>query len=148
MGITITNYPKAVPDGNGLHHRTYLKAGRHFRDGQRAAAIRAETSACALLNLPIQVRNEKDAATKTGSNSAYVGALVAVLETGDELLLQWVRSGQVSIIKAGEIARTRLNFLRSFHKMKPTERAAAAQELGVDVVWNTMLSPALDEAAE
>jgi hypothetical protein len=140
-------YAKAAHNGNGFH-RPYRKAGRHFRGGQRAAALRAETAANIVLGLPNPVTTEIGAANQCGSNPAYVGAMVAVIKTGDGLLLRKVRHGEIGILEAGQQARARLQFLAGFQQMKTAaERKVAAQALGVAVIWDDLILPAL-EAAE
>jgi hypothetical protein len=133
---------------NNGFHGPYRKAGRHFRGGRRAAALRAELAARVNLGLPIPKVTEIEAAAQTGSNPKYTASLVAVLRTGDDLLLAKVRSGGIGILEAGEVAKARLQFIAGFRKMKTVEeRKAVAQQIGVAELWDNLILPGL-EAAE
>jgi hypothetical protein len=130
--------------GNG-HKRPYRKSGRHFRDGMRAAALRAFTAACINLGLPIPKQTEAVAAAQAGSSLSYAVAMVAIVKVGDEVLLAEVLNGKKGILEAGQEARARLQFVNGFHAMGPGARKAAAQDVGVAEIWDTLILPAIDE---
>ena len=101
---TTTRLPDQVPlpqpklngnGGNGAHHH---RRRPQFRGGDRLAAMRAFAGSKFVLDCRVSIA---DASRWTGSNPAYVAALLEVIATNDTVLLEAVLRGHVPVLLAG-----------------------------------------------
>jgi hypothetical protein len=117
---------------------------RHFRDNQRAAAVRAYTGACLHLGIPIhRPSSESKAAIMTGSSQVYVAALVVLIRSEDGSLLRKVMCGDTPILQAAAIVRTRSKLIAAFRKASLADRVALVKTIGAEKVFDETLAPAL-----
>jgi hypothetical protein len=123
-------------------HR-YQRRGRHLRDGQCAAASRADTAARILLGLPVSAGSLAIAARMCGSNVAYVAAAVVLIQAEDASLSTRVRRGHVPLLEAAESVKSRAALIKAFRKAAPADLAALSRTVGVDRVFDSVIAPAL-----
>jgi hypothetical protein len=124
----------------GQRHRP---RGRHFRNGQCAAALRADTAARILLRQPVNAGSLAEAALMTGSCPAYVGAAVVLIEAEDASLERLVRRGQVPLLEAAATVKKRVALIRAYRNATPADLAALARAVGPDRVFDNVVAPAL-----
>jgi hypothetical protein len=127
---------------------------RHFRNGHRAAVVRATTGA--RLYLDKAVPSLAAAAESCGSNVQYIQAAVALLQANDPSLLNLAMAGWVSLIRAANQARLRRKMERvtvdeavaSWRVWTPEQRAEFGRGAGVADVWDHAIAPVLAEERE
>jgi hypothetical protein len=121
---------------------------RHFRNGQRAAALRAFTAA--RLYLAKSIPTLAEAAVSCGSNIQYVRAAIAVLQSESFMLRGEVVTGETPLLVAANQARNLLKAERSVEAARsveeavatwrtwsPEQRAEFGRGAGVADVWDT-----------
>jgi hypothetical protein len=124
-------------------HRPYQRRGRHFRNGDRAAALRAWTAARILLRRPLGAANLNQVADMTGANKAYVAAMLAVMQAEDTDLEQKVLAGEVPVLKAAAAIKTRVALVKALRSASAADLAKAGAMIGVDSVFDRMIVPSL-----
>ena len=115
--------------------------GSQFRDGQRAAVMRAVTGASILLGLPIQVPSQARAAELVGSSRRYVEAAVWVLQAEDPALLADILAGRKTLLKAAAKVRRRANLIVAYRKATPDDLEKFGSTVGVDKVFDETIVP-------
>ena len=98
-------------------------ARRHFRDGQRAAALRAKTGAEAYLGRPIEAATLAEAAAKCGSSIGYVEAMVALLQSENGCLIDAVLAGDMPLLEAAAQVRRQRDLLKAVNLVRSANRA-------------------------
>ena len=124
--------------------RTYRRRGPHLRNGECAAAQRADTAARILLKLPITANSLAAAAHVCDLNVQYVAAAITLIESGDAALMALVRRGHVSLLDAAAIVKKQVALLRAYREASPADRVALARTIGPTVVFDNVVSPALN----
>lgn len=124
--------------------RHYRSRGRHFRNGQCAAAVRADTAARILLGLPVSANNLATAARMCGSNIHYVAAAIALIRAEDASLQTNVRRGQMTLPKAAAAAKKRAALIHAYREASPADLAALARTVGPAAVFDAVVVPALN----
>jgi hypothetical protein len=117
---------------------------RHFRNNQRAAAVRACTGACLHLGIPTVPSSVSEAAIMTGSSQVYVAALVVLIRSEDGPLLRKVMRGDIPILRAAATVRARSELVDAFRKASLADRVALVKTVGAEKVFDEMIGPALD----
>jgi hypothetical protein len=141
-----------VRDINGrLPARRRASSRRHFRNGQRAAVVRATTGA--RLYLEKQVPTLAVAAEACGSNVHYIRAAVDLLKADDPSPLNLAMAGWVSLTGAADQERRRLKAPRvsvdeavaSWRVWTPAQRAEFGRGAGISEIWDCAISPVISE---
>jgi hypothetical protein len=123
--------------------RRNQRRGRHFRNGQCAAARRADTAARLLLGLPIYVNSLDEVAQMCGTNAKYVAAAITVIESEDKSLQQQVRQGIVPLLKGAATVKNRAALIKAYRQAHPADLAALARTVGPEAVFDSVISPSL-----
>jgi len=126
--------------GNGKSHRH-----RRFRNGYRLAAMRASSGALLVLEDGL---DPIAAADWVGSNPAYIRAMLAVIESRDEALLDAVMTGRVPVLTAATQIKGLAKLLKAYGAATAANKAAFGRAAGVDNVFDDVIAPAIAEAAE
>jgi hypothetical protein len=116
---------------------------RHFRDNQRAAAVRACTAARLYLGIPIPPATITQAAVMAGCSRPYVMAMVAILKSEDWSTFNKAMRGDLPILQAAAIVRTRSRLVDAFRKASFADRVALVKTIGAEKVFDEALVPAL-----
>jgi predicted ATPase len=119
-------------------HRRRQSARRHFRHGQRAAAVRAFTAAQLYLNNTISTLEA--AAEACGSNVAYVQAAIILLRADNASLVHDVRCGRVPILQAARKAQRLVNLITAYREAKDPDRVAFARACGTEAIFNVLVA--------
>jgi hypothetical protein len=85
----------------------------------------------------------REAAAAALSCVPYVKALADVIQTGDQGLVDDVLRGKRSVLKTAKVAKARAEAVASLQKLTPADKAAIGRTIGVGVIWEEMLVPAL-----
>jgi hypothetical protein len=120
--------------------RHYRSSRRHFKDGKRAAALRAITAARLYASGAITL---EAAATSCGSNVAYVKAAATLLKAENRALLDNVLIGSVGLLRAAAQVRRLVDFLEAYRKASPEDLVKGARAIGVNKVWADLIEPAI-----
>jgi hypothetical protein len=136
--------------GNGTRRRRQ-SARRHFRNGHRAAVVRACTGA--RLYLDGRTSSLAAAAEACGSNVNYIRAAVDLLKASDPSLLHLAMGGWISLTGAANQERLRLKAERitvneavaSWRVWTPAQRAEFGRGAGVADIWDHAISPVITE---
>jgi len=132
---TTTRLPDQVPlpqpklngnGGNGAHHH---RRRPQFRGGDRLAAMRAFAGrAFAGSKFVLDCRvSIADASRWTGSNPAYVAALLEVIATNDTVLLEAVLRGHVPVLLAGGSTGCSRRIRRRRLRRRPRSASSSAK---------------------
>jgi hypothetical protein len=121
-----------------LKRPAHQSSRRHFRHGQRAAALRALTAA----KLYQQgIGPTLDAvAGMCGSNARYVAAAIQILQSEDLLLLDAVVAGKVPVLQAAAQVRRQASLVAAYRNAEETDRVALARAVGAEVIFDTLVS--------
>jgi len=161
--------PAFTASGNGSNkkRRPYRPRWRQFtRFGERGAVLRAFLAARAYRNEWFETLAE--AAINAGSNVSYVRAALVLMAYNNEVLTAKVMRGEVSIRSAAAevepfiqmrhwYCRASLAMCKAFETAigsfddlgehilasTPEERIGAARDVGTDVIWDSMVVPAM-----
>lgn len=126
-------------------HRPYQRRGRRIRNGQCAAALRADTAARILLGRLVEADYSlADAARMCGSNVHYVAAAITLIESENISLISMVREGRVPLLDAAASVKKRLALIKAYREASPADRVALARTIGPTVVFDNVVSPALN----
>ena len=123
-------------NGNGKHRRRHAR----FRNGCRLAALRAYTGAKLVIDQGV---DPVEAAVMTGSCEVYVRALVAIIKSGDAVLLNEVLSGRVPVMAAAVQVRGLAKLLKMFTAINAETKAAFGAKVGIDNLFDTAIAPNL-----
>jgi hypothetical protein len=129
------------PHRRGQRH--YQRRGRRFRNGERAAALRADTAAKILLGLPVSAGSSADAAAMCGSNPAYVKAAITLLQAKDAGLVRRVKWGLVPLLTAAASVKNRVALVKAYRAASPDDLESLAHTVGPAAVWDAVIAPAL-----
>ena len=144
---TTTRLPDQVPlpqpklngnGGNGAHHH---RRRPQFRGGDRLAAMRAFAGSKFVLDCRVSIA---DASRWTGSNPAYVAALLEVIATNDATLLRAVLRGHVPVLLAGERAKKFNRLLKAYQAATPATKAAFCKLIGQEKLFDELIAPATE----
>jgi hypothetical protein len=119
-------------------HRQRASARRHFRNGHRAAVVRAVTGARLYLNGAVPTL--ATAAESTGSNVGYVQAAITLLRADNASLVSDVLAGHVPILGAAKEAGRLVNLIAAYREAKDPDRVAFARACGVETIFNTLVA--------
>jgi len=133
--ISLTNFKVQTS------RRRNKSSRRHFRNGQRAAALRAITAG--RLYLDKAVPTLAAAASACGSNVNYVQAAVVLLRYGDNVLIEAVLNGAASILEAAHARRPVVELTRAYRTADPVDRILWAEREGVEKIFTDVLEPAI-----
>jgi hypothetical protein len=109
---------------------------RHFRNGRRAAVVRALTA----VKLHDQGYGSLAAAAAAcGSNAVYVAAMARILQSEDQGLLHQVLGGWIPVLAAATTVRRRADLVRAYRTAEPVDRVAAARAIGAETIFNVLV---------
>src|SRR5262249_52786540 len=122
---------------------------RQFRNGRRAAAVRAFTGA--RLYLDKKAPTLIQAAEDCGSNVQYVRAAITVIEDGSPAEHALVLTGDLPLFTAASQARLRRKPERvtveeavaSWRSWTPEQRLAFGRCAGISEIWDWAISPVI-----
>jgi hypothetical protein len=120
--------------GNGVHHH---RRRPQFRDGARQAACRAFVGARFVMDYGVSIA---DASRWTGSNPAYVAALLAIITAGDVAFLRALLRGHVPVTLAAEQAKKFNRLLKAYQEATPTTKAAFSERVGADKLFDELFA--------
>jgi hypothetical protein len=120
--------------------RRRQSARGHFRNGQRAAVVRAVTAA--RLYLSGAEPTLASAAVACGSGVVYVRAAIAVLRREQPALLADVLTGRTSLLRAAK-PRKPETLAEHFARAPREEWREAARLIGPGRIWDEMLVPVI-----
>jgi hypothetical protein len=171
-GAAPFNLNLAVHHPSAAQNRARRRAHRsrrrqRFHDGQHLAVLRAFLAARAYA--AGWFTTLVAAAVFAGSNVHYVRAALALLQNGDEALIDHVRRGNVSILAAAKQVQPQVKLIEAYKKATPAnreafypvadlgehilyssaeKRAAAGRVVGVDLIWDGLINPVITTPAE
>jgi hypothetical protein len=127
--------------------RQRASARRYFRNGHRAAVVRATTGA--RLYLDGRVPSLAAAAEACGSNIFYVRSAIVLLKAADPSLLKSAMAGLVSLPAAANQERRRRKAARvtvdevvqTWRAWTPEQRAEFGRGAGVANLWDDAIVP-------
>jgi hypothetical protein len=131
--------------------RRRQSARRHFRNGHRAAVIRAVTGA--RLYLDGKASSLAAAAEACGSCVQYIQSAIILLKASDPSLLHLAMGGWISLTGAANQERLRLKAesvtvsqaVASWRTWTREQRAEFGRGAGVADVWDYAISPVISE---
>ena len=120
--------------------RRHRSARRHFRNGQRAAPLRAITAA--KLYRSGEPRTLAKAAEACGSNAKYVKAATVLLKAGDEVLLNRVLAGDEPLLAAAIKAKPTADLISAYRSANNADRVAFARICGAEAIFDVLVEAA------
>jgi len=123
-------------------HKLRQSPNRQFRNGERAAVHRALAAAYIRLGIPISASSSQSAAEMCGSNRRYVDAAITLLQAEDDHALDLVLRAW-SLLETAARLKTRADLITAIRKSTPSDQAVVGHTVGVDVIWDNMIVPAL-----
>jgi hypothetical protein len=120
------------------HHRQHRSSRRHFRHGQRAAALRAITGA--RLYLGGAVPTLAAAADSAGSCVAYVQAACILLKADNAALTTDVLAGRTSLLRAARSAKPVLDLITTWREAADPDRIAFARACGAEAIFDVLVA--------
>lgn len=138
-----TNYvripvPEIQPPRPRRRHRS---ARRRFRHGKRAAVLRAMTAAD--LYQQGEASSLVEAAEYSGSNVAYVRAMLTLNKTENLSLLVDVLAGELPLLVAAKQVAQLGRLVDAYRKASAADRVAFANAVGVGALWDETIAPAI-----
>jgi hypothetical protein len=128
----------------GQTPRTYRRRNRYIRNGECAAALRADTAARILLGRLVEVDYSlADVSRMCGSNVHYVAAAITLIESENTSLMSMVRQGRVPLLDAAASVKKRVALVKAYREATPDDLAALARSVGPSRVFDEVVSPAL-----
>ena len=79
----------------------------------------------------------------TGSCEVYVRALVAIIKSGDTVLLNEVLSGRVPVMAAAVQVRGLAKLIKMFATVSNKTKAMFGEKVGIDHLFDTAIAPNL-----
>jgi len=124
---------------------------RRFRNGHRAAVVRATTGA--RLYLDGRASSLAAAAEACGSNVLYIRAAIILLRATDPSLLNSAMAGLVSLREAADQERHRRKATRvtvdevvqTWRVWTPEQRAEFGRDVGIAELWDNAIIPVMTE---
>jgi hypothetical protein len=126
---------------NGMSRRHRQSARRHFRNGHRAAALRAITAGG--LYLSKAAPSIAAAAERCGSNRLYVKAAIVLLQSENMTLRTNVLEGTTPLQGAAKAIKQLGALVHAYRRASAADRVAFAKTVGPTVLFDTSLVPAL-----
>jgi hypothetical protein len=118
--------------------RSRQSSRRHFRNGQRAAVVRAATAA--KLYLEKSVPTLAAAAEACGTNVAYVRAAVALLKAEDPSLLNLAMAGWIPLTGAAAQIGRRAKLVNAYRCATDEDRIAWARAEGAEHIFDVLVA--------
>jgi hypothetical protein len=113
---------------------------RHFRNGRRAAVLRALTAA--RLYSSGSIPSLANAAEACGSNHIYVKAATVLLKAENETLLQHVLVGDEGLLAAARQARRTANLISAYRSASHADRVVFARTCGAEAIFDVLAEAA------
>src|SRR5262245_48800348 len=104
------------------------QSGPRFRDGYRAAAVRALTAAGLVVDG--KTPSLKTAALRCGSSPPYVAAAITVLRSENHSLITKVAKGDVPLLAAAHETKRLSALVNAFRQAGVADRVAFAKTIG------------------
>ncbi len=126
---------------HGFHNGTRRRrqsARRHFRSGQRAAALRALTGA--KLYLSGTVSTLAAAAASCGSNIIYIQAAITLIKSEDQALLNRVLAGTVPLLAAAAQVQRVAQLVAAYRGALPQDLAELGARVGPGEIWDRIIA--------
>ena len=131
--------------GNGVQKRAQRRTHRssrcRFRNGQRAAVVRALTAAKLYLNG--EVPTLEAAAACCGSSVVYVRAAVILIKAENSAMLMAVRAGTVPLRAAAKQLKQVAQLVDGYRKANAAELITFGKTVGAVAVWDNVINPLL-----
>jgi hypothetical protein len=128
--------------GNGNGHGRHYHRHPRFRGGARLAALRAFSGAQLVITKGV---TPVEAADWTGSNSNYVRAMVTIVESKDEVLLDAVLAGEVPVLAAAAQVEGLVKLLKAYAVATGANKIMFTRITGHEVLFDEMIVPAMAE---
>jgi hypothetical protein len=125
---------------NGTRRRRQ-SARRHFRNGHRAAVVRATTAA--RLYLDGRAPSLAAAAEACGSNITYVRAAIILIQGENTVLMRRVLAGEYPLLAAARDMQKLAELIAAFRRAPSATRVAFARTVGPTTLFDGTLVPAL-----
>jgi len=122
-------------------HRQHRSSRRHFRDGRRAAALRALTAA--RLHLQGQAPSLAAAAAMCGSCLTYTRAAATLWKSENSTILNEVLAGRMPLLAAAHQVQRVADLVASYRAAQAPDRIAFVKAAGTDKLFD-VLTAALD----
>jgi len=133
-----TTSPREVKNGNGGHRRRHRP---QVRNGQRLAALRALHAARSYLE-----NSDWDlgmAAMSCGVSVRYVMAMLTLIAAENTTLIEHAVNDKVSVVGAGKAMKQVAKLVSAYRNADPVDRVAFAKVIGSNVLFDTLVTPAL-----
>ncbi len=124
--------------GQSMRHRS---SRRHYKGGQCAAALRAITGAKLYINNSIQTLAE--AAISTGSNIRYVTAAVTLIKSENQILIDRVLRGHVTLLSAAAQVRRVADLVSAYRAASTDDLVALGRTVGPEQLFTNVIEPAI-----
>jgi hypothetical protein len=112
---------------------------RQFRNGQRAAVLRAVTAAGLYDTAPASDTLAK-AAAACGTSIPYLRGALALRDHGDERLIRSVMFGHLSLQEAVKEIEPVVRLARAYRSASTSDRVAFARRVGVNDIFETLVT--------
>jgi hypothetical protein len=125
----------------------YVNDYVHCRNGQppkSKPALRAFAAAVILRDNLLGIDTAVAAAACTGASLPAVRAAVEILQTGDPHLARDVLRGFEPLLQTAAEIRNRVQLIETFKSASVEDRIAFAQTVGVEMLFNDVVAPALE----
>jgi hypothetical protein len=86
---------------------------------------------------------QKEAAIALDSNAPYTAAMVGLIQTEDQSLIDSVIRGDEPELKTAKEVKARADFIALYQQLTPADKAAIGRTIGVGAIWDEMIVPAL-----
>jgi hypothetical protein len=130
-----------MPASSKISRHYRQSSRRHFRSGQRAAALRALTAA--KLYRRGDAATLAEAAESSGSCVAYVRAMLTLCAAENSELLARVLQGSVSLLEAAAQVERVVKLVDAYRAASATDRVQAVRIIGPAHLFDTALVPSL-----
>ena len=113
---------------------------RQFRNGQRAAVLRAITAA--KLYSTGAITSLAKAAQACGSNVNYVEAATVLLKAENEALLRLVLAGHEPLLESAQQAQRTADLISAYRSANYADRVAFIRTCGTDAIFDVLVEAA------
>jgi hypothetical protein len=114
---------------------------RHFKGGQSAAALRAITGA--RLYLDKSIPTLAGAAVSVGSNIAYVKAAVVLVKSENQILLDRVLEGHVTLLAAAAQVQRVADLVSAYRAASTDDLVALGRTVGAEQLFTNVIEPVI-----
>jgi hypothetical protein len=122
--------------------KRHRSSRRQFRNGQRAAVIRALAAARLYASDPIC--SLMGAATSCGSNVPYIRAAITLVKSEQPGTLRAALSGDVSLLQAAAQITCVADLVAAYRRAGASDRILFGRTIGPEAVFSTIVEPALN----